>query len=262
MFRYMTANKSIFISGGAAGIGREVALKFRDAGWTVGAYDIDEQGLELLKEQYPDIVTGRLDVTDYASWEQALADFTSHTGGKLDVLDNNAGIIGDHDIAEQAPGLIAKQIEINCTGVTFGARAAHPYLKNTKGSHMVTMGSASGIYGQPHITPYSASKFYVHGFTQAMSLEWRKDKIRVVNIMPLWVKTKLADVEAASTKRLGVRIRTEDVADAVWKSVHPRNWLERQRQDYSVSFPDLALRLAARFSPAPVSRQFNKIIAG
>jgi short-subunit dehydrogenase len=124
------------------------------------------------------------------------------------------------------------------------------------------MGSASGIYGQPHITPYSASKFYVHGFTQAMSLEWRKDDIRVVSIMPLWAKTKLAAVEAKSTKRLGVRIEPSDVANSVWKAVHPKNFIERQRQDYSVSFPDLALRWSARFAPAPVVRQVNKIIAG
>ena len=258
----MTTQKSIFISGGAAGIGREVALKFYNAGWLVGAYDIDEAGLQKLAADAPGIVTGTLDVTDYGNWVEALADFTSHTGGTLDVLDNNAGIIGDLDIAEQAEGLIAKQIEINCTGVTFGAKAAYPYLKATRGAHMLSMGSASGIYGQPHITPYSASKFYVHGFTQAMSLEWRRDDIRVVNLMPLWVKTKLADVEAKSTKRLGVRIRTEDVADAVWKAVHPRNWFERQRQDYSVSFPDLALRLSARFAPAPVVRLVNQLIAG
>lgn len=258
----MSNQKSIFISGGAAGIGREVALKFHNSGWIVGAYDIDEAGLAKLKAEAPGIVTGKLDVTDYASWEEALADFMTHTGGKLDVLDNNAGIIGDFDIAEQPAGLIAKQVEINCTGVTFGAKAAYPYLKATKGSHMVSMGSASGIYGQPHITPYSASKFYVHGFTQAMSLEWRKDGIRVVNIMPLWVKTALADVEAKSTKLLGVRIRTEDVANAVWKSVHPKNWFERQRQDYSVSTPDLVLRLSARLAPAPIVRLFNGIIAG
>lgn len=262
MLSYMTSKKSIFITGGASGIGREVALRFRDAGWTVGAYDIDEQALEILKQDYPDIVTGHLDVADYDSWEQAMKDFTSHTGGKLDVLDNNAGIIGDHDVAEQAPGLIAKQIEVNCTGITLGARAAYPYLKATKGAHMVSMGSASGIYGQPHITPYSASKFYVRGFTQAMSLEWRKDDIRVVNIMPLWVKTPLADLDAASTKRLGVRIKTEEVADAVWKSVNPQNWFERQRQDYSVSFLDLALRWSAKFAPAPVVRQVNRLIAG
>lgn len=258
----MANKKSIFISGGAAGIGREVALKFRDKGWIVGAYDIDEANLAKLKEDYPDIITGHLDVTDYQSWEDALADFTSHTGGKLNVLDNNAGIIGDLDIAEQPAGLIAKTIEINCTGVTFGAKAAYPYLKVTEGAHMISMGSASGIYGQPHITPYSASKFYVRGFTQAMSLEWRKDDIRVVNLMPLWVKTPLADVEAASTKRLGVRIDTDEVAAAVWKSVNPKGWLERQRQDYSVSLPDLALRWSARFAPAPVVRQVNKLIAG
>ncbi|WP_313007549.1 SDR family oxidoreductase [Corynebacterium variabile] len=255
-------NKSIFISGGAAGIGREVALKFHNAGWTVGAYDIDEEGLDKLAAEAPGIITGKLDVTDFTNWEETLADFTSHTNGKLDVLDNNAGIIGDFDIAEQPAGLIAKQIEVNCTGITLGAKAAYPYLKATKGAHMLSMGSASGIYGQPHITPYSASKFYVHGFTQAMSLEWRKDDIRVVSIMPLWAKTRLAAVEAKSTKRLGVRIEPSDVANSVWKAVHPKNFIERQRQDYSVSFPDLALRWSARFAPAPVVRQVNKIIAG
>ncbi|MGO1947990.1 MAG: SDR family oxidoreductase [Mycobacteriaceae bacterium] len=258
----MASKKSIFISGGAAGIGREVALKFHEEGWLVGAYDIDEAGLAKLKEDYPDIVTGHLDVTDYESWENALADFTSHTGGTLDVLDNNAGIIGDGGITDQAPGLIAKTVEINATGVTFGAKAAHAYLKATKGAHLVNMGSASALYGQQFITPYSASKFYVKGMTQALSLEWRKDDIRVLNLMPLWVKTKLADVEAASTKRLGVRIKTEDVANAVWKSVNPKNILERQRQDYSVSFPDLALRWLIRFSPSPIVRQVNKLIGG
>lgn len=253
---------SIFITGGAAGIGLATAERFGREGWTVGIYDVDEAALAAVQAAHPDWITGVLDVREPEQWERALADFTAHTGGTLDVLDNNAGIIGDMDIAEQPAGLIAKTIEINCTGVTFGAKAAYPYLKVTKGAHMISMGSASGIYGQPHITPYSASKFYVHGFTQAMSLEWRKDDIRVVNLMPLWVKTPMADVEAASTKRLGVRIDTDEVAAAVWKSVNPKGWLERQRQDYSVSLPDLALRWSARFAPAPVVRQVNKLIAG
>ena len=254
--------KSIFISGGAAGIGRQVALKFLSNGWIVGAYDIDEKALAELNEEYPEIITGKLDVTDYDQWEEALAHFTSHTGGKLDVLDNNAGIIGDGDLTDQAPGLIAAQTNINCNGVMFGARAAHKYLKATKGAHMLSMGSASGIYGQPHITPYSASKFFVYGFTQAMDLEWRKDDIRVVSLMPLWVKTKLADVEAASTKRLGVNINPEEIADAVWNAVHPKNWIERQRLMYSASTADLAFRYAARLAPSFISRQVNKLIAG
>ncbi|MEJ4113609.1 SDR family oxidoreductase [Corynebacterium kroppenstedtii] len=257
-----THSKSIFISGGAAGIGRQVVLRFLSAGWTVGAYDIDEAALASLQEEFPQVITGRLDVTDAGQWEDALADFTSHTGGTLDVLDNNAGVIGDGDIVDQSPEVIARQIDINCTGVVLGARAAHRYLKRTKNAHMVTMGSASGIYGQPHITPYSASKFFVLGFTQAMDLEWRKDDIRVVSLMPLWAKTKLADVEAKSTKRLGVNIRPEDVAEAVWKAVHPANILERHRHMYSVSTPDLVLRYLARLVPAPIVRFANSIIAG
>lgn len=254
--------KSIFITGAAQGLGREVALKFHANGWTVGAYDIDAAGLATLEQDAPGIITGSLDVTQYDQWEQALEDFTSHTGGTLDVLDNNAGIIGDHDIVDQSPGLIAKQIEINCTGITYGAKAAHPYLARTKGSHLVNMGSASAIYGQPHITTYSASKFFVTGLTQALDLEWRKDKIRVVAIMPLWAKTKVADVDAASTKRLGVNIEPHEVADAVWKSVHPKNILEKQRHFYSVSTMDLVLRYAGKLSPSIASRFVNKLIAG
>lgn len=262
MITHMSENKSIFISGGGAGIGKAVAERFLAAGWTVGVYDIDDSALAKLKEQYPEIITGTLDVTDYEQWEKALADFTSHTGGTLDVLDNNAGIIADGDIVQQTPAQIEAQIRINCVGVTYGAKAAHQYLKRTKRSHLVNMGSAAGIYGQPHVAPYSASKFYVGGFGQAMDLEWRKDKIRVVTIMPLWAKTKLANVSAASTRRLGVRITPEDVAAAVWKSVHPRNIIERRRREYSVSGMDLFLRYGGKLSPSLISREVNKLIAG
>ncbi|MCH6196453.1 SDR family oxidoreductase [Corynebacterium mastitidis] len=254
--------KSIFISGGAVGIGRQVALRFRREGWIVGVYDRDEKALAALREEHPEIVTGRLDVTDAGQWEAALADFTSRTGGRLDVLDNNAGIIGDGDIVEQDPALIAAQNNVNCTGAVLGARAAHRYLKATRGSHLVNMGSASAIYGQPHITPYSASKFYITGLTEALDLEWRGDGIRVVGLMPLWVKTKLADVEAASTRRLGVRITPEQVAETVWKAVNPRNAIERRRLFYSVSAPDLALRYLRRIAPQPLARLVNMFAAG
>ena len=129
--------KRIFISGGASGIGREVALRFHKEGWIVGVYDIDAAALEALSLDYLDIITGELDVTNYEQWEEALADFTAHTGGRLDVLDNNAGIIGDHDIVDQSPEIIKKQCDINCTGVIYGARTAHPYLSRTPGAHLV-----------------------------------------------------------------------------------------------------------------------------
>ncbi|WP_448858839.1 SDR family oxidoreductase, partial [Corynebacterium propinquum] len=252
---------SIFVSGGATGIGKAVATKFLDAGWVVGAYDIDDERLQQFQSEYPQLVIGHLDVTDAAQWEDALADFTAHTDGTLTVLDNNAGVIGFGDITEQDPDLIAAQVSINCTGVTLGARAAHQYLKKTPGAHLVNMGSASSIYGQPHIVPYSASKFYVQGFSQALDLEWENDDIRVVNIMPLWAKTKLSSGDAQSIKRLGVHLTPAQVADKIWQAVHPSHGLTRRRIMYSVGLPSLLLRYAARFAPSIAVRFMNKLIA-
>ena len=253
--------RSIFVSGGATGIGKAVATKFLDAGWVVGAYDIDDERLQQFQSKYPQLIIGHLDVTDAAQWEDALADFTAHTDGTLTVLDNNAGVIGFGDITEQDPDLIAAQVSINCTGVTLGARAAHQYLKKTPGAHLVNMGSASSIYGQPHIVPYSASKFYVQGFSQALDLEWENDDIRVVNIMPLWAKTKLSSGDAQSIKRLGVHLTPEQVADKIWQAVHPSHGLTRRRIMYSVGLPALLLRFAARFAPSIAVRFMNKLIA-
>ncbi|MDK8845876.1 SDR family oxidoreductase [Corynebacterium sp. MSK297] len=253
--------RSIFVSGGATGIGKAVAKKFLDAGWVVGAYDIDNDRLQQFQAESPQLITGHLDVTDAEQWDEALAHFTAHTDGTLTVLDNNAGVIGFGDITEQDPDLIAAQVNINCTGVTLGARAAHQYLKKTPGAHLVNMGSASSIYGQPHISPYSASKFYVQGFSQALELEWEKDDIRVVNIMPLWAKTKLSSGDAESIKRLGVNLTPEQVADKIWHAVHPANRLTRHRIMYSVGLPSLLMRYAARCAPSIVVRFINKLIA-
>ena len=104
-------------------------------------------------------------------------------------------------------------MDINCLGVTFGAQAAFPYLKATKGAVVINMSSASAIFGQPEISTYSATKFYVNGITEALSVEWRNDDIRVHDLMPLWAATQVANVKAQSVKTMGVNLTPGDVAD-------------------------------------------------
>lgn len=253
---------SIFISGGAAGIGLATAQRFAREGWTVGVYDVNQAALDQVKADHPDFVVGRLDVTDYDSWDNALAEFTEQTGGTLDVLDNNAGILHGGDLTAITPEQIKRQVDIDALGVTYGARAAHQYLKVTPGAHLVNIASASAIYGQPGIATYSASKFYVAGLTQALELEWEHDDIRVVSIWPLWAKTNLVDPNAKSTKTLGVRITPDDVADKIWESVHPstQDRLLR-RTSYSVGAQTLFLGNAAKFIPNFLNRTVNKFIA-
>lgn len=254
---------SIFISGGAAGIGLATAKLFRSHGWTVGVYDVSDDALAAAKADDPELITGRLDVRDAEQWDAALADFTAHTGGQLDVLDNNAGILLSGDLADISPDAIKAQIDIDALGVTLGARAAHPYLKATPGSHLVNIASASAIYGQPGIATYSATKFFVAGLTEALELEWQPDDIRVVSIWPLWAKTALAaETDAKSTKTLGVRLTADDVAAKVWESVHPTAADKLMRRtSYSVGTQTTVLGNAAKFIPNVLNRGVNKFLS-
>ncbi len=253
---------SIFISGGAAGIGLATAERFAREGWTVGVYDYDDKALAAVKKDHPEFITGHLDVRKADEWTKALADFTSHTDGKLDVLDNNAGILVAGRLDSISPEAVASQIDIDVTGVTLGAQAAFPYLKATPGAHLVNISSASAIYGQPEIATYSASKFYVAGLTEALELEWQKDDIRVVAIWPLWAKTALADADSKSAKTLGIRITPEQIADRVWDSVHPSSADKLiHRTHYSVGMQTTVLNNASKVVPNFLSRIVNKVIA-
>ncbi|MCZ4534608.1 SDR family oxidoreductase [Gordonia terrae] len=253
---------SIFITGGAAGIGLATAERFGRDGWTVGVYDVDADALAKVKADHPDFITGTLDVREPEQWAEALSEFTSHTGGTLDVLDNNAGILHEGQIDHITPDQIKRQIDIDALGVALGAQAAYPYLKKTPGAHLVNIGSASAIYGQPGIAVYSATKFFVAGLTEALELEWEHDDIRVVSIWPLWAKTALATGGAKSTKTLGIRITPEQVAEKIWESVHPtRQDRLLHRTSYSVGAQTLFLQNAAKFIPNFLNRAVNKYIA-
>lgn len=253
---------SIFITGGAAGIGLATAQRFDRAGWTVGVYDVNQEALDKVKANHPRFITGLLDVREPQQWADALGAFTEHTGGTLDVLDNNAGILVAGRLDEISPEAVRAQIDIDALGVTLGAQAAYPYLKATPGAHLVNIASASAIYGQPGISTYSATKFYVAGLTEALELEWEHDDIRVVSIWPLWAKTSLADTDTKSTKTLGIRITPDEVAEKVFESVHPsRSDRLLHRTSYSVGAQTLVLGNAAKFIPNFLNRTVNKLIA-
>lgn len=226
-------------------------------GWQVGAYDIAS-----IEYEHPNLHKGRLDVTKADGWESALADFAALTGGTIDVVDNNAGIITDGPLAEAKEGDVEKLIAVNVTGLTLGARAAYPYLKRTPGAHLLNMCSDLAVYGQPNIAVYSASKFYMAGLTESLELEWRKDDIRVVDLWPLWAKTSLANVDVASTRRLGVRITPEQVAGAVWAAVNPKRRWARRKVHHGVSALDKSLYVVKSLVPDRVARGLTKVVAG
>lgn len=223
-------DKAIFVTGAASGIGRATAELFSARGWRVGLADIDEAGMAAVAATLPADRTSahRLDVCDKAQWAEALKAFTATTGGKLDVLFNNAGIAQGGPLAEASDADIERTIAVNLVGPLFGARAAHPYLK-AAGGCLLNTASAAGIYGSAGLVPYSASKFGVRAMTEGLDLEWAADGIRVRGLMPGFIDTPLIAGTVAGSNR-SIRQVVEErgleitpvatVAEAAWAAVH------------------------------------------
>lgn len=227
------AQKTIFITGGASGIGRAVAVKFGSEGWFVGLADVNEAGM---RETAAMLAAGKssihkLDVRDRAAWDAALADCAKASGGKIDAVFNNAGIPLGGNLIENNVAEIERCLDINLKGVLFGAQAAHPYLKaSAPGSCLLNTASAAGIYGTPGASVYSATKFGVRAITECLDAEWAPDAIKVADLMPGFIDTPLIDMTAnhksntdirASVLEAGLEITpVSEVAEAAWKAVH------------------------------------------
>lgn len=258
------SQKSIFITGAAKGIGRATALHFAKNDWFVGAFDVDEEGVNALAKELGagKSYAGKLDVTDYDAFVKAVASF-EHATGRMDALFNNAGILR-MGFFEEIPAKESKrQIDINIMGVINGIYASLPLLEKTAGSTIVSMSSASAIYGTPELAVYSATKFAVRALTEALDIEFRRKKIRVVDIMPSYVATDMVSDQKHRAKTLstmGVKLKPEDIAGLVWKAVTVANGWKKGVHFTAKRDLDLFLRLAGFSNIArPLMRRFSKM---
>ncbi|WP_435769880.1 SDR family oxidoreductase [Nocardioides sp. SYSU DS0651] len=251
---------TVLVTGAAAGIGRAVVHRFAAEGYLVGAYDVDVAGLASLAAEVDGVVTGELDVRDAEAWRARLQELTERSGGRLDVLVNNAGILRSGRF-DRIP-LAAQQaiVEVNVTGVLNGCHTAYPYLRATPGAHVVNLASASAIYGQPELATYSATKFAVRGLTEALEIEWAGDDIAVRAVWPLFVRTAMTDgMDIASSRSLGIRLTPEDVAAEVYDAVRPHPL--RRSVHRAAGRQAKALMAVSGVAPGWLLRTINKRVA-
>ena len=167
------------------------------------------EGLDTLLNSgnFPNACSQYCDVTDRASIERALQHFDSHTGGRMDVLVNNAVVLSSgkfEEIDHKAHDLI---IDVNVKGLTNVAQAAFPLLRKTPGATLVNLCSVSSIHGIPALAVYSASKFYVNGLTEALHIEWQPYDIRVTSVKPPVVNTAMGhQLDPKLTEKMAVNM--------------------------------------------------------
>lgn len=253
-------SKSIIITGAGSGIGAATARLFAENGWRVGLVDRQDRETRALAAQIGgEAQSFCIDVCDQGQIAAALKRFCAASSGRLDALFNSAGIVDMRRFDQTPLDRLHSIIDVNFKGVVNLIHAALPYLKATGASHVITMGSASGIYGAPDLAVYSATKFAVRGLTEALNIELEADGIWVSDILVSYVSSPMivsASHTAKSVQILGVHVTPEMVAQTVVQAVDGR------RVHWFVTDRDAAIATQVDATPWEARRNIMKNLTG
>jgi NADP-dependent 3-hydroxy acid dehydrogenase YdfG len=252
--------KSIFITGAASGIGLGAARRFAREGWFVGLADIDKTALAAIGSGNG--ITLDLDVRDRSQWTRAMTAFAKVSGGRMDVLLNNAGIARYGFLEEQSPEEGDLQIDINVKGVVNGARAGLDLLKATAGSTLINVASCAGLFGAPRMAIYAATKFAVRGLSEALEAEFSRFGVAVRCVMPWFVDTPILNAGSqGSNLKITDAIReggsavytVEEAAQVIWDAAQGKGG----KLNYIVGKAGRDIAFAARFMPGSVRKRLK-----
>ena len=175
----MTADRSLLVTGGAAGIGAEIARLAGAAGYRVGVLDTDGAGARRVAGEIHGAVALAASVSDEDQVEAALDSF-----GTPEVLVNNAGIVRFGPLLEHSAADFRAVVAVNLVGTFLCGRAAARRMAAAGGGRIVNMASMNGTAPGPNAGAYASTKAGIIMLTQQMTLEWSQFGIRVNCVAP------------------------------------------------------------------------------
>jgi 3-oxoacyl-[acyl-carrier protein] reductase len=182
------------VTGGARGIGAEIARRLAGGGATVVCADVLDTG-EIVGEinGAGGVAEGReLDVTDAAAAAEAVA-AVHEEHGRLDILVNNAGITRDQLLIRMKPEDWGLVLGINLDGVFNVTQPAAKLMMRARSGRIVNVASVVGLMGNAGQANYAASKAGLIGFTKSLARELGPRNVTVNAIAPGYIRTPMTD---------------------------------------------------------------------
>ena len=217
---YDFSGRVALVTGGAKGIGAEIARHYHAAGASVVIWDLSAPEGDRVAHFV------KVDVSDPVQVGAALRE-TVERFGAIDFLSHNAGFAGPTvPVADYDPAQWRRVVEVNLTGTFHVCHAVVPEMLKRGCGRIINMASLAGKEGTPNASAYSAAKAGVIGFTKSLAKELAETGIRVNCLAPAAIKTDILDqmahqfvqimIDKSPMKRLGL---VEEAAEAVmWLS--------------------------------------------
>ncbi|MCW2999289.1 MAG: family oxidoreductase [Solirubrobacterales bacterium] len=184
--------KVVLITGGARGVGAEVARRLNRQGAKLVLTDLDAAPLEALAAELggeANVVTVLADVCDLAAMEAAVAQGAARFGG-IDIVVANAGIASYGSVLAVDPEAFKRVIDVNVTGVFHTVRAALPQVIARRG-YVLVVSSLAAYAASPGLAAYHASKAGAEHFANALRLEVAHLGVDVGSAHMSWIDTPL-----------------------------------------------------------------------
>jgi NAD(P)-dependent dehydrogenase (short-subunit alcohol dehydrogenase family) len=213
------ANKVAIVTGAAGGIGLATAQRFAREGATVYAGDI---AFKTADESADGVHNRPLDVSDLDDWTRLVDEVTREARG-IDVLVNNAGLVGSYEsVTDVDVDRWHAIVRVNQTGVFYGMRSVIPAMRARGGGSIVNVSSIWGLVGAPGVAAYQASKGAVTLMTKNAAMTYAPEGIRVNSVHPGLITTPMTDAQDPAISEglvamtpLGRAGRADEVANAI-----------------------------------------------
>ncbi len=196
MNNYDFQDRTAIVTGGGQGIGFSVAKRILEGGGKVAVWDVDQELLNSLIENLggsaSNILAQDVDISDPLA-VQVASDTVHSTFGKIDILINNAAIVGPNASTWEYPeGAFEEVVRIGLIGTYYVSRAVVPHMISANYGRIVNISSVAGKEGNPGAPAYSSTKAAVLALTKSLGKELAKYDISVNAVTPAVAKTKMA----------------------------------------------------------------------